>query len=638
MENSHNSEKSISFIRGRHARRKSSDITTPNSTHFSSIDFSLEYDPDENDNVDQLTQDVDRFTNTLSTVDDKSEPLEVPDSVETFSKIVESRIARYYSPNSPTIFGKMTEEDSFFFEAVRRISKLNKTFNDFSSTASSKDRTSTVLQRAMVFLEEEFRHLLEDSNLNLLLRKKQSDEEESDRDDESTSGQKEFPSYSPEIVMKMNRIATAMICAGYETECCQVYSIARRNVFNEAIKSLEFEIKSVEDVKKMQWETLEGEIATWIKVVKHCAAVLFPGERKLCDSVFSENPSIAVYLFSNLARAVVIQLLNFVDAVVQTNRSAEKLFKYLDMYEALRDLIPDINKSCSDELAAEISTSGDRIGEAAVHIFCDLENSIKGDAAKTPVAGGAVHPLTRYVMNYLKYACEYKVTLEQIFQKNKALVPSIKHERESPSHNQTGENSSSSPFATQLMTVIDLLDLNLETKSKLYKDPSLRFIFLMNNGRYIMQKIKAASEILQSMDDTWYRIRSSDVRQYHKNYQRETWGKVLHCLGHEGLQVNGKVHKPALKERFKNFSAMFDEIQKTQSTWVVSDEQLQSELRVSISAVVIPAYRSFFGRFRQYLDSGRQGEKYVKYQPEDIETMIEGLFDGNASSIGRKKN
>ncbi|GMP21901.1 hypothetical protein CsSME_00000127 [Camellia sinensis var. sinensis] len=26
------------------------------------------------------------------------------------------------------------------------------------------------------------------------------------------------------------------------------------------------------------------------------------------------------------------------------------------MYEALRDLIPDINKSCSDELAAEIST------------------------------------------------------------------------------------------------------------------------------------------------------------------------------------------------------------------------------------------------------------------------------------------
>ncbi|GMQ05469.1 hypothetical protein CsSME_00050484 [Camellia sinensis var. sinensis] len=176
----------------------------------------------------------------------------------------------------------------------------------------------------------------------------------------------------------------------------------------------------------MQWETLEGEITTWVKVVKHCAAVLFPGERKLCDSVFSENPSIAVYLFSNLARAVVIQLLNFIDAVVQTNRSAEKLFKYLDMYEALRDLIPDINKSCSDELAAEISTSGDRIGEAAVHIFCDLENSIKGDAAKTPVADGAVHPLTRYVMNYLKYACEYKVTLEQIFQKNKALVPSIK--------------------------------------------------------------------------------------------------------------------------------------------------------------------------------------------------------------------
>ncbi|CAH8358569.1 unnamed protein product [Eruca vesicaria subsp. sativa] len=95
---------------------------------------------------------------------------------------------------------------------------------------------------------------------------------------------------------------------------------------------------------------------------------------------------------------------------------------------------------------------------------------------------------------------------------------------------------------------------------------------------------------------------------------------------------NGKIVKPNLKERFKSFNATFDEIHKAQTTWVVNDEQLQSELRVSITAVMIPAYRAFMARFGQYLDPGRQTEKYVKYQPEDIEDLIDELFDGNNSS------
>ncbi|XP_057507747.1 exocyst complex component EXO70B1-like [Actinidia eriantha] len=647
----HSAEKSGSFI-SRHTRRKS-DITSPKTPDLFSIDEKLDNDTlwrenveDVDDqNVHQVSEDIDRFTDTLSAVDDKSNPPEVPDAVETFSKIVESRIVKYYSSNSRSKFGKMTEEESFFLEAVRRISKLTTALCDFpssSSTTPALNRMSMVLQRAMAFLEEEFRDLLEESRSS-----------DSDRcvlpEGESADGGEDFPAYSPEVVTKMTRIAVAMVSSGYETECCQVYSVSRRNAFNEALKSLEFDTISIDDVQRMQWEPLEREISKWIKVVKQCAAVLFPGERRLCDAVFSENPSISVILFSNLARAVVIQVLNFADAVVLTPRSAEKLFKYLDMHETLREMIPAVKSSCSEdsghELTAEISAAGDRIGEAAVYIFCDLENSIKGDTAKTPVPGGAIHPLTRYVMNYLKYACEYKDTLEQIFQKHKAVIRSASSsksdgsdERESPhNHRMVKRPSSSSPFATQLMTVTELLDENLNSKSRLYKDHSLQYIFLMNNGRYMLQKIKGSSEILQLVGDTWYRMRSTVVRQYHKNYQRETWGKLLQCLRHEGLQVNGKVYKPILKDRFKSFNLMFDDIHKTQSTWVVSDEQLQSELRVSVSAVVIPAYRSFFGRFKQYLESGKQAEKYIKYQPEDIETLIEGLFDGNPTSMGRRR-
>jgi len=224
-------------------------------------------------------------------------------------------------------------------------------------------------------------------------------------------------------------------------------------------------------------------------------------------------------------------------------------------------------------------------------------------------------------MNYLKYACEYNSTLEQVFRE---------HRR--------GGGGEDNPFSAQLMEVMELLHGNLEAKSRLYKDPSLSSIFLMNNGRYMLQKIRGAPEINAEVGEAWSRKRSTDLRQYHKNYQRETWSRVLNLLRDDGvITVKGHVQKQVLKDRFKQFNAAMDEIQRTQGAWVVSDEQLQSELRVSIAAVIVPAYRSFLGRFAQHFTAGRQTEKYVKLSGEDLETIIEELFDGNAASMPRRR-
>ncbi|KAK4380405.1 hypothetical protein RND71_002267 [Anisodus tanguticus] len=160
-------------------------------------------------------------------------------------------------------------------------------------------------------------------------------------------------------------------------------------------------------------------------------------------------------------------------AVTMTKRSVEKLFKYLDMFEAMRDLIPSINKSCSNECENEIQATANRLGEAAMSIFCYLENSIKNDVVRTPVPGGAVHPLTSYVMNYLKYTCEYKVTLEHIFQQHVKLEksnspvklkPSLEVETENECTHCSERVAGTTPFSIQLMMIMDLLDTNLEAK------------------------------------------------------------------------------------------------------------------------------------------------------------------------------
>ncbi|KAF9591260.1 hypothetical protein IFM89_003211 [Coptis chinensis] len=179
-------------------------------------------------------------------------------------------------------------------------------------------------------------------------------------------------------------------------ECCQVYGVTRRTAIEERLKKLGFEKFSIEDVQKMNWESLEGEIVTWIKVIKQGVNTYLPGERKLCEQVFSEKLLVSGNMFNNLTRNIILQLLNFAEAVAMTKRSAEKLFKFLDMYETLRDLIPTTDEFLAEDSThdtkGETQSARRRLGEAAVGIFCDLENSIKSDVAKTPVPGGAVHP------------------------------------------------------------------------------------------------------------------------------------------------------------------------------------------------------------------------------------------------------
>ncbi|XP_009613039.1 exocyst complex component EXO70C1 [Nicotiana tomentosiformis] len=615
----------------------------------------------------KVSEEIDQFISDLPNLkgENESKPPDVPVFVEQFAVLVEAKIEDYDGGDAPIKWSQLSQEDAMsILEFVDRISKLLNSLCQFSSEykyAYSISRVDGVLQRAMSYIEEEFKSILydykiPDSDFNSDTSAKPNKETNSSSDTNQDSEQSsvaesapsednKFPGYTEEIVTTMNKLSKALIAGGCEVECCQVYFLARRKALEESLHKLGFEKHSIDDVQKMHWDSLEREITAWIIAFKHCTNVLHSSERKLADAVFADQPSISEKIFSNLSRGMMIQLLNFAEAVAMTKRAAEKLFKFLDIYETLRDLLPLVDKmfivSYADELKAEATLTRSRLGESMVSIFAELENSIQADSNKTPVPGGAVHPLTRYIMNYLKYVAEYRDTLEQVFREHQMIeradsTTGSDFDCQNPQA-QSETLNKLSPFEAHMMKVMDLLDANLEAKSRLYKDTSLSSIFMMNNGRYILQKIKGSPEINGLMGDQWYRKRSSDLRQYHKTYQRETWSKLLQCLNHEGLNVNGKVNKPILKERFKSFNALFDEIHKTQSSWVISDEQLQSELRVSISNMVIPAYRSFLGRFSQTFTPGRQTEKYVKYQAEEIETHIDELFDGNATPWGRKK-
>ncbi|XP_010524241.1 PREDICTED: exocyst complex component EXO70B1-like [Tarenaya hassleriana] len=595
--------------------------------------------------LESLSEEFDLFLSTLQNEcreGARDDYLQIPKIVGNYLDIFEEKLSRYHSGEGKMRWCEDSSEVSALMEGSDRVSKLMRSLMEIKSCLDHHgpliNHAGSIQQRAMAFLEDEFRLLLEEDNNSPQKAEQdhhQNVEAASEGDDKVTPEEvgMDYPGYPDEIVSVLRNMVDHMIRGGYGSECREVFLVARRNILMQTLKDGEFEKVSVDEVQKMSWETLEREIPIWNKTFKDCSSLFFPGEHNLSDNIFPEDNG---SLFCIITHSLAIQFLGFAQAVAMTKRSTEKLFKILDIYETLRDHFPAMESlfppEFRNELRNEANSARSRLGETAISIFSDLEHSIKSDSSKTPVPGGAVHPLTRYTMNYLKYSCEYKDTLEQVFREHSKIERS--DSTNACRNNKAGDtdHDDGSPFSSQLMRIMDLLDGNLEGKSKLYRDVSLSSIFMMNNGRYIVQKIRGSPEIHGVMGDTWCRRRSSELRNYHKNYQRETWGKLLGCLGHEGLMNNGKIVKPNLKERFKSFNAMFDEIHRMQSSWVVNDEQLQSELRVSISAVIIPAYRSFLARFSQFLDPGRQTEKYIKFQPEDIEDLIDDLFDGNVSS------
>ncbi|KAL6003049.1 hypothetical protein ACLOJK_023272 [Asimina triloba] len=562
-----------------------------------------------------------------------------PLTLDQTVKSLDRRISSFVSSDRP-IWSDAADSAAF----LQTIDELLATIRDWDPLASEKPiaarlgRADELLQQAMFRLEDEFRAVIEQSGESHPFdpdrrRQKSYDfDSEDDDDDANVSGGGDdslipvahpVPDYDVVIdampagaIGDLHEMVKRMVAAGFAKECSHVYSSYRREFLEESLARLGLQKRSIEEVQKMPWTDLEEEIDRWIRAANVALRILFPSERRLCDRVFAGFPAaISDLPFMEVCRGAAIQLLNFTDAVAIGTRAPERLFRVLDLYEALRELLPEFDAVFSDAYSGSIRTEAGtilkRLGDAIRGIFMELENLIRRDPPKAAVPGGGLHPITRYVMNYLRAACGSRQTLEQILEGN---------------------------LESNLAWIMELLESNLEAKSKMYRDPALSAVFLMNNNRYIVQKVRDGGELGAVLGEDWIRKHATKVRQNHVNYQRSAWGKVLAVLKLDGGAVGGPpLSLKSFKEKFKLFNGYFEEICRAQTGWVVADERLRAELRIAVAGNLAPAYRNFLGRFKAVPEAGKHLEKYQKYSVDEVENMIGELFQGGSSSFGGRR-
>ncbi|KAL6177997.1 hypothetical protein ACLB2K_049517 [Fragaria x ananassa] len=298
------------------------------------------------------------------------------------------------------------------------------------------------------------------------------DERSSEVSSEKNNNSNESEDYVVDLVHPLGMphiksIANVMFASNFGDEFCHDFVNTRKEAFNEYLFDvLGWQKFSIEDVRMMEWTSLNSEMKKWNWIMKIIVRVYLASEKRLCEKILGESDA----LFTEDAGCVI------------------------------RNQFHEIVKS---------------LGNLAKTTFVDFENVIASNTSASPFSGGGIHPLTRYVMNFIKTVTDYSDTLNLLLkdQHMEGTAAEIEFEDQKCISPLT-----LSPTSLHVLSIIGILKSNLESRSKLYHNAALQHVFMMNNLHYMVQKIKNTRlEIL--FGDEWIRTQKSEVQQHVKDYR-----------------------------------------------------------------------------------------------------------------------
>ncbi|KAL6011211.1 hypothetical protein ACLOJK_001656 [Asimina triloba] len=547
-----------------------------------------------------------------------------------------------------SLFYESRQEAREFLRSVKDLQRSMELYVGHSSSSDKLMHAQVLMQIAMKRLQKEFYQILA-ANRDQLDPESVSARSStttrssiSDCDDEEEEIQMarssilEVEQEASTAMSDLQAIADCMISSGYAMECVKVYKIIRKSIVDEGIYRLGFQRSTSKQIEKMDWDLLEQKIKNWVSAMNVSVKTLFYGERILCDNVFASSKAISDSCFADIVKDAAMHLVAFPEAVAKCGKAPEKIFRFLDLYETIAELWPDIDSIFSCESTSAVRTQATssfiKLGDAVRAILAKFESAMQKDSSKSPVPGGDLHPLTRYVMNYICLLGDYSEILADVFADFPLQVQSPLPEALLRNPPPTPESNPLSANSSRFEWLVFVLLCKLDTKAELYKDVGLSYLFLANNLQYVVSKVRRCS-LRYILGDKWLSTQESKVRQFAANYERMAWNKVISALP-ENPTTEFAPHM--IKERFQQFNSAFEAAYHVQSGWVVADGKLREEIRASVTEKIVPAYRCFYDSFRPFLRG--ESRHLVRFAPEDLENYMSDLFIGSGGGSSRSSS
>ncbi|EAZ08602.1 hypothetical protein OsI_30873 [Oryza sativa Indica Group] len=341
-------------------------------------------------------------------------------------------------------------------------------------------------------------------------------------------------------------------------------------------------------------------------------------------AVFVELPTAQVdrddLRLVRFVEATVCKMLAFADALAayHTWHPMDKFSGLMDVRISISEVSRIVMLTLKNESlwlpdSEEMQSLINKIGNVFIHTKDNLDKAtltITNDAkAVTPVLSSMyswetfpqsaeIHEATQLIMDYARLFLLYEVELVRTLQ--------------------CWPNMNAVSDIVQYM-IINLID-HLEKKSESLSDPSLRYLFLLNNSYFIQDQIYNnffMRDRFHAKSMTSYSLPSDKYRYYQNCYLDVSWDPMLSCL-------HGKMplwfSKPSQLARFET---EFQTTCRHQKLWKVPNPKLRQSLREAIIDKVITGPTGY----KKYLEAHPEQEK-CSSDPQDMEDMVNELFEG----------
>ncbi|EPS64676.1 hypothetical protein M569_10108 [Genlisea aurea] len=417
------------------------------------------------------------------------------------------------------------------------------------------------------------------------------------------------------VMADLRSIADCTIACGYGKECVSVYTSVRRSVVHEQLHDLRADrFPGANEMKKMEWKVVEEKVKRWIYLVQAAVNEVFRREKLLSRSVFPAE--VAELCFRETCGDAAADLLRFPADFGNRarNMSPEKVFRTLDAYEALAALLPTIDSMFSGRTSAAIRSAA---AEAAVNLRSAARTmigrfraAIQEDSSKPPANGG-IHPLARYVMNFLLFLDDYGVLISD------DVVRVL-----DPPRVFSGED----PPAIAWFVVALICKLN--GKAATYDDVGLGYLFLANNLNYVVSKIRS-SNLKLSVGSEWISGRESELSGSLSKYVESDWTRLISPLDARDPTV--EIPREEAGEIFRDFNSHFRETYGKNRYRVIPDPELRTRVRDSLRAATVSPYAEFYDRCAVKYNRVFGSDPIALYTPEDLEYYVRDLFSDPSS-------
>jgi len=224
-------------------------------------------------------------------------------------------------------------------------------------------------------------------------------------------------------------------------------------------------------------------------------------------------------------------------------------------------------------------------------------------------------------MNFIVFLADYHECLAGVLTESTLPLPEDYFGNNDEDNNE-GETGSSSTVTTRIAWLILVLLCKIDTKSRMYNDMALSYLFLANNLHYVISKVRT-SNLRVVLGDEWVTNHEGKVTQYLEKYEKIAWGEVITSLSDSNEEM---LEEHVAKERLMRFNEGFEEAFQKQSEWVVPDSKLRDDLKDSVTEKLTTVTTSFYEKYHV------ENWEEVRFAPEDLDNYLSDLFLGTGRS------